>query len=301
LTSCGYPWLGMSICIVNPQSCKPTPTNEIGEIWIKGPSVTKGYWNNDAGTEKTYRAFISGTKDGPWMRSGDLGFIHKGQLYVSGRLKELIILRGSNFFPNDLEYSIEHCHEAVRNNASAAFSSEIKNEEKLILLAEIERTHMRELNENEVFEAIRKTLFEEHGVQAHAIVLMRTGSTLKTSSGKTQRFAMKRAWLNSELNVLASWEMKTAKENGLIKEDYPPEKLHEWMINWMALTLELDPENIDPNKPVSAYGLDSISAVSLEHDVNKQFGVEWPIESFLKDNSVNQLVEEGILLLRNKK
>jgi len=76
--------------------------------------------------------------------------------------------------------------------------------------------------------------------------------------------------------------------------------MREWMINWMAQKLELDPGKIDPDKPVSAYGLDSITAVSLERDVNKQFGVEWPIESFLKENSVNELVEEGIALLRNE-
>jgi len=300
LTACGFPWMGMSVTIINPETRQPSPINEIGEIWVKGGSVAQGYWNKPEETRNTFQAYIEGTDNGPWLRTGDLGFIHEGQLYVSGRLKDLIIIRGSNFFPNDIEHSVENCHEAIRKDSSAVFSTDIDGEEKLILLAEIERTHIQTLAENEVFEAIRTAVFAEHGIQPFAINLLRTGSTFKTSSGKIQRFAMKKAWLNNDLNAVAAWEMKPDKGNLSPEIATRPEFLREWMINWMAQQLELDPGSIDPDKPVSAYGLDSITAVSLERDVNKQFGVEWPIESFLRDNSVNQLVEEGIGLLRNK-
>jgi len=301
LTACGYPWMGMSISIIDPDTRTPAPINEIGEIWLNGPSVAKGYWNDPEGTEKTFNASIVGKEGSSWLRTGDLGFIHDGQLYVTGRLKDLIIIRGSNFFPNDIEYSAENSNIALRKNASAAFSADIDGEEKLILLAEVERSHMHDLVENEIFEDIRSSIFAEHGIQAHALTLVRPGSTLKTSSGKIQRFAMKKAWINDELNVLASWTMKKDTSNLTSEIGVRPEFLREWMINWMAQQLELDPGKIDPDKPVSAYGLDSITAVSLERDVNKQFGVEWPIESFLKENSVNMLVEEGIELLREKK
>lgn len=300
LTACGYSWHGMSISIVNPDSKNLKESGAIGEVWVKGPSVTRGYWNDKEGTEKTFNAFISGTNDGPWLRTGDLGFIHKGQLYVTGRLKDLIIIRGANFFPDDIEFSAEKSNGALRKNTSAAFSTDIDGEEKLILLAEVERTYMRDLAEDEVFEDIKNSIFSEHGIQAHAITLVRPGSTLKTSSGKIQRFAMKKAWLRKELNIVAQWEMKVTDENVVSAMGFRPEFLREWMINWMAQKLELDPGKIDTHKPVSAYGLDSITAVSLERDVNKQFGVEWPIESFLKENSIDQLVAEGIALLRNK-
>ena len=300
LTACGYSWLGMSVIIVNPDTKTHTPADEIGEIWVMGPSVTRGYWEDEEKTEKTFNAYIDGTDDGPWLRTGDLGFIHEGQLYVSGRLKDLIIIRGSNFFPDDIERSLENCHEAMRQNASAAFSADIEGEEKLILVAEVGRTHMRDLAENEVFESIRNAVFAEHGIQPHAVTLIRQGSTMKTSSGKTQRFAMKNAWANDDLNIIASWEMKPDKEAIASAISFRPEFMREWMINWIAQKLEIDPASINPDRAVSAYGLDSITAVSLERDVNKQFGIEWPIESFLKNNSVNQLVEEGIELLRNK-
>jgi acyl-CoA synthetase (AMP-forming)/AMP-acid ligase II/acyl carrier protein len=300
LTACGYPWLGMGVLIVNPETSTPSPAGEIGEIWVKGPSVAKGYWKDKQSTEKTFNAFISGTEDGPYLRTGDLGFIHEGQLYVSGRMKDLIIIRGSNFYPNDIEHSAENSNPALRQNACAAFSTDIDGEEKLLIVMEVERTHMREMNEEQVFEDIREAVFAGHGIQPHAITLIRTGSILKTSSGKIQRFALRKAWLRQELNEVASWVMKPEKEKADSLIGYRPEFLREWMINWMAHKLEIDPGSIDPDKPVSSYGLDSITAVSLERDVNAQFGVEWPLESFLKENSINQLVREGMDILRRR-
>ncbi len=300
LTACGFPWLGMSVMIVNPETKLPCPKGEIGEIWAKGSSITKGYWNKPEETEHTYHAYLRGTDSGPWLRTGDLGFIHEGQLYVSGRLKDLIIIRGANFFPNDIEHSVENCHDALRKNASAAFSMDIDDKEKLIIIQELERAYMRDFNEEEIFESMRNAVFADHGIQPDIILLTKMGSIKKTSSGKTQRFAMRDIWKNDELDVLASWEKKEEKENIASSIGFRPEFLREWMINWMAHQLELDPGKIDPDKPVSAYGLDSITAVSLERDVNAQFGIEWPIESFLKENSVNDLVTEGIDLLRNE-
>lgn len=301
LTACGYPWLGMRVAIVNPENRKPSALNDVGEIWVSGPSVAKGYWNDPEKTEKTFHGYIDGIDEGPWLRTGDLGFIHEGQLYITGRLKDLIILRGLNYFPNDIEYSVENCHEAIRQNACAAFSVDREGEERLVIAAEVERAFVRDLPENEVFEAVRNAVFSEYGVQPYAISLLRTGSILKTSSGKIQRFAVRTAWNRQELTEVASWVMKTAKDTIASEIGFRPEYLREWMINWMAQKLELDPGSIDPDKPVSAYGLDSITAVSLEKDVNAQFGVEWPIESFLKENSVNQLVEEGVYLLRSSR
>ncbi|MCK5338525.1 MAG: fatty acyl-AMP ligase, partial [Bacteroidales bacterium] len=245
LTACGYPWLGMSVSIVNPETKITCPKGEIGEIWAKGPSITQGYWDNAEETEKTFKAYIEGTEDGPWLRTGDLGFIHEGQLYVSGRMKDLIIIRGSNFFPNDIEHSVENSHDALRQNASTAFSAEIEGEEKLIIIQEVERTHMHDFDEEEVFEAIRNAIFADHGIQPNMITLVRMGSIKKTSSGKTQRFAMRTVWANNELNILANWEMAPEKENVATAIGFRPEFLREWMINWMAQKLELDPGKID--------------------------------------------------------
>ncbi|MEE4255703.1 MAG: AMP-binding protein [Bacteroidales bacterium] len=300
LTACGYPWLGMEVVIIDPETKKPAPQGFIGEVWARGPSVARGYWNDKERTNYTFRAYIEGTGDGPWLRTGDLGFIHEGQLYISGRIKDLIIIRGSNFFPNDIEHSIEQCHAALRQNASVAFSADINGQERLVVLAEVERTHIRDLDEDGVFEAIRQSIMEEHAIQPYAICLLRTGSAEKTSSGKIRRFAMKQAWQKEELTLVASWEMKPDKAVAGPGVGYRPEFLREWMINWMARKLEIDPDSIDPGKQVSAYGLDSMVAVELERDVKNEFGIDWPLESFLKENTINDLVEEGMDLLRRK-
>lgn len=300
LTACGFPWLGMSVAIINAETNTPSAKNEIGEIWANGSSIARGYWNDAKETENTYNAYIAGSADGPWLRTGDLGFIHEGQLYVTGRLKDLIIIRGANYFPNDIEHSLENCHEALRKNASAAFSVDIEGEEKLVVVAEVERAFVRDLPGDEVFEAIRMAIFNTFGIQPYAITLIRTGSILKTSSGKIQRFAMRSAWSKGDLTEVAAWKMKAAEGSLAAEIGFRPEFLREWMINWMARKLDINPDRIDPDKPVSSYGLDSITAVSLEKDVNEQFGIEWPIESFLKENTVNQLVEEGVMLLKQQ-
>lgn len=300
LTGCGYPWLGMRVAIINPETLQASLSDEVGEIWVEGASVAKGYWNDPERTEDTFKAYLAGSDDGPWLRTGDLGFIRDGQLYVTGRLKDLIIIRGLNYFPNDIENTIENCHEAIRPNASAAFSDDIDGEERLIVVAEVERAYVRDLPKDEVLEALRREVFAAFGIQPYAISLIRTGSIIKTSSGKIKRYAVRSAWKANDLNIVAAWTAPKEKGPVASRIGFRPEFLREWMINWMAQKLEIDPGRIDPDKAVSAYGLDSITAVSLERDVNRQFGVEWPIESFLKESSVNQLVEEGMKLLNKE-
>ena len=299
-TACGYPWVGMQVAIIDPETRIPSQEGMIGEIWASGPSVAQGYWNDPETTDRIFNAYIAGSENGPWLRTGDLGFIHNGQLYVSGRLKDLIIIRGANYFPNDIEHTVENAHEAIRQNACAAFSSDINGEEQLVVAAELERNFMRNLPENEVMESISENIFREYNIQPHAIVLIRAGSILKTSSGKIQRSAVRNAWKHDELNIVAKWERPLLQQEKAAGLPFRPAYIREWLINWMSQKLEINPDNIDPDKPVSAYGLDSISAVSLERDVREQFGIEWPIESFLKENTVNQLVAEGIELLRSK-
>jgi acyl-CoA synthetase (AMP-forming)/AMP-acid ligase II len=117
----GFPWLGTTVAIVDPASCKINPAGVIGEIWVSGPSITKGYWNNLEETERTFRAYLADTGEGPFLRTGDLGFIHNGHLYISGRIKDLIIIRGLNHYPHDIEHSAELAHEALQTGAVAAF------------------------------------------------------------------------------------------------------------------------------------------------------------------------------------
>ncbi len=296
--ACGYPWLGTTVAIVNPETKEFNKGNEIGEIWVKGNSRTQGYWNNPEETEYTFNAYIHDNNDGPYLRTGDLGFIHDGQLYVTGRIKDLIIIRGLNHYPQDIEKTAEAAHEALQPNASAAFSIIAANEERLVLVHEIKRTHLRDYDAEEIYDAIRLSVSYEHQVLPYSILLIRTGSIPKTSSGKIQRLASKKAYRNDELIILDKWVLKLQENVPFGLKYYSSTELKSWLTNWLASKKGIEPASIDPDKPIAAYGLDSILAINLEKDVNETFGISWPIESFLQENTINSLVKEGLELLK---
>lgn len=299
--ACGHPWLGTTVAIINPETRMFCKSNEIGEIWVKGKSMTKGYWNNPEETDYTFNAFIQDNDDGPYLRTGDLGFIYGGQLYVTGRIKDLIIIRGLNHYPQDIEKTAESSHEALQDNASAAFSIIAANEERLVLVHEIKRTHIRDFDAEEIYDAIRLSVSDEHQVLPYAIILIRTGSIPKTSSGKIQRLASKKAYKAGELMILDQWIMELQENVPFGLKDYNFDELKAWLTNWLASKKGLNPSSIDPDKPIASYGLDSILAINLEKDVNETFGISWPIESFLKENTINSLVKEGMELLNGTK
>src|SRR6185369_11915116 len=163
----------------------------IGEIWVAGPHIAGSYWNRPEETEATLKAYIAG--NGPFLRTGDLGFMQEGELFVTGRLKDLIIIRGRNYFPQDIELTVEDSHPSLRRGCCAAFSVDVLGEEHLVVAQEVER--QRGLDLTPVIGAIRQAVSEEHELQVHAIVLLKAGSLPKTSSGKIQRHACKARFL----------------------------------------------------------------------------------------------------------
>jgi len=174
------------LLIVDPESMLACPDGEVGEVWVSGPSVACGYWRNFAETERSFNAYVADTGKGPFMRTGDLGFLLDGELFITGRLKDLIIIDGRNHYPQDIERSVEQSHAAIRPNCSAAFSVEIAKQERLAILAEVERLPSASTSK-EVIKAIRKAVVENHELRPYEILLLKTGSLPKTSSGKIQR------------------------------------------------------------------------------------------------------------------
>ena len=191
------------IVIVDPERQTPCKSDEIGEIWVAGPSVAQGYWNRSEDSEETFRARLADTGEGPFLRTGDLGFIHGGQLFVAGRLKDLIIIRGRNHYPQDIERTVERSHEALRPGCGAAFAIEVGDEERLVVVQEIERRYIRKLDAEAVIGAIRQSVSREHEIQAYAVVLIKTSSLPKTTSGKVQRHLCREHFIQGSLNVVA--------------------------------------------------------------------------------------------------
>jgi len=206
---------GQDVLIVDPQSFEPLPPGRVGEIWVSGPSVAQGYWNRSEETAATFGAMLSlpaadspgrmgrwRPNPGPYMRTGDLGFFDNGELFVTGRLKDLIIIRGRNHYPQDLEHAVEESSGLVRPGSVAAFAVEIDDRERVVIVAELERGKRDSADVQTAFEMIRKRLATEHEVAAEAIVLVRPNSIPKTSSGKIQRHACRRQFLDESLAVI---------------------------------------------------------------------------------------------------
>ncbi|MFM7205436.1 MAG: aminotransferase class I/II-fold pyridoxal phosphate-dependent enzyme, partial [Planctomycetaceae bacterium] len=213
---------GQDVLIVDPQTCEPLPPGRVGEIWVSGPSVAQGYWNRPDESQATFGATISLPEDpaagavatwqpnpGPYLRTGDLGFFDAGELFVTGRIKDLIIIRGRNHYPQDLERTVEEASDLVRAGSVAAFAVDIDDRERVVVVAEIERGKRDAGEMAAAFESIRSKLARDHEVAAEGIVLVRPNSVPKTSSGKIQRHACKRQFLDGTLEVverLVSWE-----------------------------------------------------------------------------------------------
>ena len=204
LVGCGQAILEEKIVIVDPKTLTRCRTYEIGEIWVSGENVAQGYWNRHEEIEQTFHAYLSDTGEGPFLRTGDLGFFHDGNLFIVGRSKDMIIIQGQNYYPQDIELTVEQSHPALRLNNGAVFSIDVDGKEQLVIVQEINR-NQRNLDMEEVFNAIRWEVAKEHGLQAYALVLITPYSIPKTSSGKIMRYACRVAFLEGNLNVVGEW------------------------------------------------------------------------------------------------
>ncbi|MEM8673230.1 MAG: fatty acyl-AMP ligase [Cyanobacteria bacterium P01_G01_bin.67] len=205
IVSCGQAWLDEKILIADPHSLTLCETNQVGEIWVAGSHVAQGYWNRSKETEQTYRAYLADTGEGPFLRTGDLGFIYDGELFVTGRLKDVIIIRGRNHYPQDIELTVETSDQALRPGSGAAFAVTVKGIERLVVVQEVERTYLRKLDLSQVVSNIRRAVTAEHSLQLYAIVLLKTGSIPKTSSGKIRRHACRAGFFTGSLDFVGDW------------------------------------------------------------------------------------------------
>lgn len=202
LIGCGHPWLDQEVIIVDPETCQRCPNDHIGEIWISGSSVAQGYWQQSPETEEVFHGNLRDTGEGPFLRSGDLGFMQDGDLFISGRLKDVIIIGGTNHFPIDIEITVEKSDRALRTNCVAAISIDVDGAERLVIIAEVDR-HFLAAGKKQVIEnltaAIRQAVSLNHDLSAHAICLIRQSTIAKTSSAKIQHHVCRKQYLAGEL------------------------------------------------------------------------------------------------------
>jgi acyl-CoA synthetase (AMP-forming)/AMP-acid ligase II len=198
------------VVIVDVPTCTPCADGEVGEIWVSSPSVARGYWRRDADTAETFRARLAdGT--GPFLRTGDLGTLIAGELFVTGRVKDVIVLRGYKYYPQDIELTAERQHAAIRGGCSAAFAVESEDGETVALALEVDPRQLppdqdaREELFAELVDGVRAAVTAEHGVILSLVAIVSLGGVPKTSSGKLRRGACREALLDGSLGELARW------------------------------------------------------------------------------------------------
>ncbi|MFK5856959.1 MAG: AMP-binding protein [Bacteroidota bacterium] len=296
LVGCGHTWMETNIEIVDPTTMKKVGENEIGEIWVSGPTVAPGYWNKPEETNRTFGAKLIGSNDRRFLKTGDLGFFHENELYITGRLKDLIIIRGVNHYPNDIEFTIQNANPELRQNSGAAFSITKWDSERLVIVQELERTAMRNTDFDELMDRIRKVVAEDHELEIYSIVLIRAGSIPITSSGKIQRRQTKYEYLRDELSIVAQWKKEEdINPENTLEVTVPTEDLiKEWLVLWIMRNQHFKRDEIDADKNIMSYGIDSLAAVTLETEISKQFGFQWHISSFILNPTINKLAAEGL-------
>jgi amino acid adenylation domain-containing protein len=293
LTGCGRLAIDLDAVIVNTESLTQCATDHIGEIWLRGPNMARGYWGRPDETRDTFEAYLSDTGDGPFMRTGDLGFLRGGELFVTGRLKDLIIIRGRNHYPQDIELTAERSHPALRPGCGAAFSVEVDGEERLVLAQEV--SNRLPLDADAVIEAVRRVVAEEHEIQTYAVVLLEPGSIPKTSSGKIQRQACRARYMAGGLEAVAQSNLNLTPGSEPQAPAPPPQTIEEiecGLVSRLATMLGVEPSGIDPSRPIAQFCLDSLMAVELAYGIETSMGVNLPMANFLENLSVAQIAAQ---------
>lgn len=267
LVCCGKPVTGTHI--VNPDTHDDLPENKIGEIWISGNSVSPGYWNNPKSNSELFDVKINSYQQQHFCRTGDLGFIHQGNLYVSGRIKDLIILRGMKYHPQDIEYSVAQSHPHIRPGCVAAFSIQGERQECLVILVEIIPKTPPE-KYADIYQAILQTTLKNHGLAIHKIALLPPKSILKTGTGKIQRQANKLALKRHALALIDLWEkpeIDKSRPSNLTKNN----RLDIYQIVKQLVAAKTGLINIDDDSDLRDIGINSLILMELQNELYQKF------------------------------
>ncbi|HEU5414182.1 MAG TPA: condensation domain-containing protein, partial [Candidatus Angelobacter sp.] len=299
LTGCGMPAAGQKVIIVDPETHLPCGEYEVGEIWVSGASVASGYWNKNEETQQTFRAYLANSHDGPYLRTGDLGFLRRGELVVTGRLKDLIILRGRNYYPQDIEATAESSHSLLRRGSVAAFAVDSDEQERLVILQEARRQCSSD-DLPQMITAIRRAVAENHGLIPHTVAILAEGSVLKTSSGKIRRYACREAFLKGKLKVLAinkrEEELEIRAENiqsaQKVFREQVTRQIEVAAQAEIARILGIPIAEIDANDSLARLGIDSLGAVQLARSLERHTGLSLPLSDILQPLSLRELASQ---------
>ena len=305
LVACGSPVGDLRVVIVDPHSCAEAAPGRVGEIWVAGASVGQGYWHKPGQTRRSLDARLSDTGEGPFLRTGDLGFMDDGQLSVTGRLDDLIIVRGLNRYPQDIEATARGSHPLLESGYGAAFVTDDHGPQRLVLVQEVARKGTVDFAS--VLDAVRSAVLDEHGLALDAVVLVRNGTIPRTSSGKVQRHACRAAFLAGELKALAEHRGLPVDDAGPSAatrpgaEDARPSTAHPASHFWQAALAAVRQHaravagaalpDLTPDTPLADLGLDSLQRLDLVATLEKTFAGRLPDTVFSQARTLEDLVQ----------
>jgi acyl-CoA synthetase (AMP-forming)/AMP-acid ligase II/aryl carrier-like protein len=291
LVPCGKIAPDARVIVVDRARGEPCPDGVVGEVWIAGPMVCQGYWRDEAATNAVFGACLS-TGDGPWLRTGDLGFVNDGKLVICGRIKELIIMRGRNFHPEDIETTAQRAVADGETLPAAAFAVDSPDGERLVVVQSVPAASTPELAA--YGDRVRRAVTADHGLPVQEVVLVEATSIPRTPTGKIQREACRQAYLDGTLEILATSDARPAPAmspasalplrdmiTGLATELREPVVSTEVRRRLAELLTLDDPGELPDDTPLVLLGLDSVRMISLRHSLEQDLGVSLPIADFV--------------------
>ena len=288
LVGCGRPIADTTVRIVDPQSLAALPDGRVGEIWVRGPSVARGYWQRPEATQHVFQARLAHTGEGPYLRTGDLGFIHQDELFITGRLKDVIVVAGKNYYPQDIERTVQSVCEHLRPDTGAAFAIERDAQSQLVVVQEVARH--RRVDLQQLLKDIRSRIFSAHGLIAYDIVLIVPGTLPKTTSGKIQRLECRKLYEEGGWSPLAQLRAMNGCADARREEARRPKTATEHRL--LALWREvLGVEQIAANADFFSLGGQSLLATQLMLRVCETFDIELPVSVLFEFPTLAGLAE----------
>ncbi|GGW51049.1 non-ribosomal peptide synthetase [Streptomyces caelestis] len=274
LVGCGWAHHEDLMLLVDPESGRPVPSGEVGEVWVSGPTVALGYWQRPGETAAAFGARAEGHPDRTFLRTGDLGFRHGDELFLTGRIKDLMIVRGRNHYAPDLEQTAEAAHPLLQPGRSAAFTVDDGSAERIVLVHEV-RARAASEDAATAIDAVRAAVVAGHGVMPDEVVLVRMGAVPRTSSGKIRRSECRTRWLAGDLTPVASGRADAPAAAATAAG------LPAGLAALVATTLETTPGALAADVPLIAQGLDSLRAMRLVTALEEEHGVTVPLAALL--------------------
>lgn len=306
IVSCGHAVEGLTLCAVDPETYQLREDGQVGEIWFAGENVAMGYWELEQATQESFQAVIRNSDKYAgqhFFRTGDLGFMYGGELYITGRLKQLIIIRGENYYPQDIEATVTAVTDDLVQGACAAFSQFIAGEERLSLVVEVERRALRKIDVQAVIAAVRTAVATHHDLQLGAITLIKPGRLPKTPSGKIQHHACRDGVENNRFDCVGQWqfEIDETSRAAAVDEHWLEQliamsasrrrlQLRLWLQDLVSEVLSL-PENQPPSTTENFFdlGLDSVMLVNLKDDIEMHLDMVLPATLVFLHPSIDSL------------